>query len=202
MKTIVGLFREQSSVERAVEGLRHAGVSKDAIRLVTRDSNLGVELGGAGGGHIFTGELARGGTLVVVETEDGHAHDVEVELRRAGVDDLVTHDDPAGSNWLGTPEGGRAGRSYEHAAGVAGVDRAESSERNNWNEAEHLAYGADMGTGAAQGGTMGGPAVPSAGGLMGVTPGEDPADEAPAGMPDPDRQADIERQRRESDPAP
>jgi hypothetical protein len=206
MNTVVGLFCEQSGVERAVEELRRVGVPEASIRFVTRDSNLGVDLSGAGGGHIFNAELERGGTLVVVEAPENLAHETEVALRKAGVDDMVTHDDAAAGNWAGTREGGSTGRSYEHAAGVAGRDRAEGSERNNWNEAEKLAYGTDMGEGAAQGGTMGAPlgagTTLAAGGPMGETPGDHPADDAAAGVPNPDRQADIERQRRSSDPAP
>jgi hypothetical protein len=205
MKTIVGLYREKRGVEQALDSLRRNGVPKDAIRIVTRDSNLGVELSGAGGGHIFAAELARGATLVVVEPSDEMAETALDYVRQAGADDIAVHDDAAGGNWIGSAEGGSAGRSYEHAAGVAGTDRAEGSERNNWNEAERLAYGADMGEGAAAGGTMGavfGAGGAAAGGLMSATPGDRPADDRPIDAPNPERQADIERQRRESDPAP
>jgi hypothetical protein len=206
MKTIVGLYREKRGVEQALDMLRRGGLPKDAVRIVTQDSNLGVELGGAGGGHIFTAELARGGTLVVVEPSDDMADTAMDLMRQAGADDIAVHDDAAGGNWIGTADGAGAGRSYGHAAGVAGKDRAEDSERNNWNEAERLAYGTEMGQGAAAGGTMGAPLGPgitqSAGGLMGATPGEHPADEPPIDMPDSGRQAEIERQRRQNDPAP
>lgn len=205
MKTIVGLFREPGGAERAAEMLRQAGVPQDHIRFVTRDSNVGVDLSGAGGGHIFNAELARGGTLVVVESPGDRAHDVEVALRKAGVDDIAEHDDPAGGNWIGTAEGAQAGRSYEHAAGVAGTDRAEGTERNNWNEAERLAYGTDMGEGAAQGGTMGAPlgaGANAAGGVMGATPGDHPVDNPDTDLPNPERQTEIARQRRKNDPAP
>jgi hypothetical protein len=205
MKTIVGLYHEKHGVEQALDSLRRNGVPKDAIRIVTRDSNLGVELGGAGGGHLFAAELARGATLVVVEPSDDMADIAADYVRRAGAADIVIHDDAAGGNWLGSAEGGTAGRSYAHAAGVAGTDRAEGSERNNWNEAERLAYGADMGEGAAGGGTMGalyGAGGAAAGGLMSATPGEHPADDQPIDTPNPERQADIERQRRANDPAP
>ncbi|HWQ11381.1 MAG TPA: hypothetical protein VNL77_01205 [Roseiflexaceae bacterium] len=206
MKTVVGLFRDQAGVERAVEELRRVGVPDDSIRFVTRDSNLAVELGGPGGGHIFGAELARGGTLVVAEAAEELWQAAETVLRRAGAADLVVHDDADAGGWIGTREGTGAARPYWHAEGPGGSNRAEDSERNVWNEDEKLAYGADMGAGAGQGGTMGAPLGPgttaAAGGPMGLTPGDEPADDEPAGMPNPERQADIERQRRRRDPAP
>ena len=189
LKTIVGMFREQAGVGRALEELRQASVPPEHVRLVRRGDNLGVDLSGAGGGHIFAAELERGATLLVVEADDGRAHDVAVALRRAGADDIESDAD-------------EAGREVEIGAG----DPAEPSEPSAWNRGAPLAYGAEMGAGAAAGGVMGAPIGPgvteAAGGLMGATPGERPADDLPSAAPNPERQADIARQRRETDPAP
>ncbi|MEN9936392.1 MAG: hypothetical protein RLZZ387_2971 [Chloroflexota bacterium] len=204
MQTVIGLFHNESGVECAVEGMRRVGVGDGAISVLSSDSDVSARLGipNAPGG--FEEGLRRGGRIVAAEVPEEYAMTCETVMRQAGASDIAARaSEEAG--WVGSREVAGTERPYRHAENEVGRDLAEPSAANTWNMREKLESPTDLGAGAAAGGTMGAPlgaGATAAGGLMGATPGDSPADDLDADMPNPDRQADIARQRRANDPAP
>jgi hypothetical protein len=197
MKTVVGLFDHPTNAERAVAELRRLGIADDAVSSIGHGSDQAA--GNALSERRFLGSEAtayaeavrRGATLVTADVPDDLADTAMRVVREVGAVEVI-------------------GRAFDGdiraERDTLARDPSEPSARNNWDAAERLESPAPYGAGAAAGGVMGAPLgdgiTAAAGGTMGLAPGETPADDAPGVLPSSESQADIERQRRDADPAP